>query len=472
VRLVAVLLCFAACSFDSSGTTGGAGGGVGGAGGTGGSGGTGGTGATGGTGGNQCTGSCSSIAGEIRVNGIVWTSDTLPAAMRIVGDTISLDTSAVCTPSGQVALTWSTNPAQTVFSPSPNAASVLAYTTAPGDFHVTLRISDPGCTSAAPLDVTVWALTALGPQPLATNPVGGATNTVNDVDTGGGMVWTATGNGGFTIELAPPRSQWVDLEAARGGTFVAGNLSTVFFDASNALVWFAANGAQSAVDNIGVTTGPVTAIDVSANAGHNLVVGGFSRGAGPVHLAADRGLMDWTSGTAFTNIRQVGNDNLSAVAELAGQPLWAGGSKLDDFSAIPPSGLSISGGNDDKIRALALDGTHLWVGTDGQGLVRTDAATATIQETLTMMSAAPKNLPGNKIRDLAVDGQDIWIATDQGIARYKLDAGAVVSYKQSAPGMNITGPQLDTRGIAVDRSTGVRRVFAATAAGVLVLETP
>src|SRR5262249_33926778 len=155
-------------------------------------------------------------------------SDTMPSARRIVGDTVSIDTSAVCTPSGQTAITWSVMPTgQTVISPSANASSILLYTTSPGDFHVTLRLEDPGGASAAPLDVTVWALTATGPQSIATNPAGGAANTVNGVATGAGKLWTATGNGGWTLELTPPRTAWVDLEVVRTGTFITANLATV-----------------------------------------------------------------------------------------------------------------------------------------------------------------------------------------------------------------------------------------------------
>src|SRR5262249_12925448 len=175
---------------------------------------------------------------------------------------------------------------------------------------------------------------------------------------------------------------------------------------------------------------------------------------------SDHGIMDWNGTTAFANIRQVGNDGVSAVVELPGLPLWAGGVSLDNFTNIPPTSTDVFCGGDDKIRSLALDGTHLWIGSDGFGLAQANAMTGAVTEIITMMSTSPKNLPGNKIRDLAVDGQDVWMATDQGIGRYKLDAGAVVAYKKSSAGMMLTGPQLDTRGIVVDRSTGVRRVFA------------
>jgi hypothetical protein len=47
-----------------------------------------------------------------------------------------------------------------------------------------------------------------------------------------------------------------------------------------------------------------------------------------------------------------------------------------------------------------------------------------------------------------------------------------VQYQLQSPGVPLTGPQLDTRAVAVDRSTGSRRVFAATGGGVIVLETP
>ena len=476
VRWFAAVLILAACSFDTSGAAGSGGsGGTGGMGGSGGSGASGGNGGTGGTGGNMCTGACTQITGEIRVNGTVWMSNTMPSVFRIVGDTISLDTSAVCTPSGQTAYTWSVSPqnrTSATITPSANAASVLLYATNPADYHVTLHIADPGCTSATPLDVTVWAFTALGPQAIATNTASPGSNTINDVSAGGGKLWTATADGAWRIDLAPPHTPWEDVSTvySSGSGLVQANLVSVLFDAPDGIVWYAAAQMQADVNKIVVSSTAIDLVDVATNAGHNLVVAEFSKGAGTVHLASDRGIMDWDGTTAFVNIRQVATDSLSAIVELPSMPLWAGGQALDNFTAIPPSNVDVFAG-DDKIRALALDGTHLWIGADGFGLARANPTTGAVDDTITMMTAPPKNLPGNKVRDLAVDGQDLWMATDQGIARYKLDASAVVAYTQLTGGAVLTGPQLDTRGIIVDRSTGVRRVFAGTAAGVLVLET-
>jgi len=408
---------------------------------------------------------------------MLWMSQTMPAYTVIVGDTVVLQARQVMPASAT--LSWSLTPSNGTNGTirPPGSTLVVLYPTEPGDYHAHLTVTDP--MSGMFCEITNFAFRALGPQPLPNNAASAASNQVNDLSAGGQQLWTATGDRAWRIALDPGmRSGWQDVRTAfpQGVGFAMNNLGAVFYDGSDSAVWYAVNGPQPSVFKVDLTGANIDAVDIAGAAGGNAKANEFSRGGGPVHVATDHGLLQWSSGSSFTNRQFImGMENLSTVTEVPATAVWAGGPSLQSFGGGSCTPCDVFPGGDDKIRALRFetgDNNILWVGSDGFGLGKYNISMGTRVDTLTTQSAPPRQMPSDKIRAIVIDGLDVWLATDQGAARFKRDPGAVITYGLQAPGQPLAGPQLDTRALVVDYSTGPRRVFLGTAAGVLVLEVP
>jgi hypothetical protein len=417
------------------------------------------------------------VQAQILVAGEPWTRDDAPARLVVAGDDVGLSLGGVCTPSGQVAVVWTvTTPGGTVLPllPSPDAAAVTFFGANLDDYHVRAHVIDPVCPATA-LDLAIFAARTLGPQPLATNAASGGANDIRGLATGAGFLWVAAGDGAWRIASSPPRDSWQNVEAQfpAGDTLVSANLASVFYDDSSSSVFYGAASPEGNVTRVLLGQGSLQNVNVSQSAGGNVLARDFSRGSGPLHLATDKGVLEWASGGAFTNL-QLGQTSLNAVAEAPGQPLWAGARTLFRLGGASPLTVDVFGGPDDRVRALAVDATaqQVWVGSDGNGLAPVVELTGAVGDVLSTSGPMGRRLPGNRVRAIVLEGRDVWMATDQGAARYKLDAQAIVSYKFSAPGAPLPAAQLDSAALAIDGSGPTRRVFVGTSVGVLVLETP
>jgi hypothetical protein len=420
------------------------------------------------------SGPCPTADADILVDNMVWTSDTIPRAIGNVGDSVALQ-ARVCTRSGRGNVVWSFSaasaPGDLRLGAGPTAT---AFATAPGELHIHLHLVDP--ITGDTFDRTVFAERALGPRFLAANTSSPGSRFINQLSAGANKLWVATNDGPWTVALAPPHTPWTDLRVSIGSNFVGTGQAAVFFDNTDNLVWFGGKGLQLAVSKVRLNPPGVDRVDVSVAAGGGTSVRGFSSALGGLFLVCDRGVFAWASnGIGFVDpsFGMVNDSNLWALG--AGlSTLWAGGHDLEGFSSNSQSAQDPFGSPDDRIRGVAVDPTNgawVWLGSDGMGAGRFDTAAGTMEEQLTTQSAAHP-LPGDHVRDLALDDADVWIATDQGLARYKRDAIAVVDYRVSDGGTALTAAQLSTHAVVVDRSTGLRRVFVGTEDGVYVLEAP
>src|SRR5262249_34128685 len=152
--------------------------------------------------------------------------------------------------------------------PSTSAPAIFLFPTDPAQYHVMLRISEPGCAQAQPLDLSIWALTALGPQPIGTNPSSGGSNDIRDLDAGDGYIWCATGNGAWRTAITAPHTPWQNVENVytQGPGLVTGSLGAVFFDGSDAIVWYAAQAANIEVNQIALGANRIDVVDVAGSA--------------------------------------------------------------------------------------------------------------------------------------------------------------------------------------------------------------
>ena len=104
-----------------------------------------------------------------------------------------------------------------------------------------------------------------------------------------------------------------------------------------------------------------------------------------------------------------------------------------------PEWINFTYGND--IRAVALEGNYVWVGTLGGGLVKLDKTNGN----MTFYNKANSGLPDNRVLAIAIDGQgNKWIGTGGGLAKF--DGVRWTVYKTSNSGL----PSDVVRTIAID----------------------
>ncbi len=143
----------------------------------------------------------------------------------------------------------------------------------------------------------------------------------------------------------------------------------------------------------------------------------------------------------------VGTDLGIGVYDLEGTPIRTLTAMADQLPAAPISDI-----------AVGLNG-DVWIASEGNGLVRRDAAGMTTA--FTVQNQNPANFLSNQIKALAHDGTDLWIGTDAGVARWE-EAGQRFVFPVTLMGGQL--PDLQIQGIAV----GGGHVFVATRQGLAV----
>src|SRR5262249_30629941 len=156
--------------------------------------------------------------------------------------------------------------------------------------------------------------------------------------------------------------------------------------------------SQQNVSRVSVSNGAIQTANVSQNAGGSVKARAFSSAGGPVHLACDRGVLEWSAQipSAFVNRQTIGpSDDLFAVAETSGPLglLLAGGAGLERLAPPPAVARDIFLMGDDKIRALAMERTATdtiaWIGSDTFGLAGYSRTADRLIDHLTTDTAAP-----------------------------------------------------------------------------------
>ena len=382
----------------------------------------------------------------LTVNGRVAASAaTSPIVTVSLGDTVVLSAAGSCSQRGPVTFEWEIVDADLAATAdaSTDSETLRVYPVLPGDYRVTLTVSDDA-GSGEP--VSIIALRAFPWVSLAEQ------DDVRDVAIGAGRIWMATGDGAFFLDLA-------DLEAGvqavndgvPGPPDVSDNLSAVHFAGGDGVVWFARRGNAGQVWRVDASSLAVNAINLPvvvdvrdiAAAGPGVMVGGRD------------GVLQAPDNQSFGPPDPV--EDVHAVAENA-QSAWAGGQDL--FRVGTAASISPFGENDDKIRALVGDGDRVWVGSDDQGIARIDGTAVAAVYT------QDDQLPTNKIRALTVDSAgDVWAATDKGVVRYKNDRDVWVTMDEAA---GLDG-LVDVFGVAVQETEGERLIVIGAGSGIGIL---
>ncbi|HKE16813.1 MAG TPA: PKD domain-containing protein [Kofleriaceae bacterium] len=378
----------------------------------------------------------------LSVNGVEASGGDQPIATVLLGDTVTLSAAGSCSQRGPVTYQWAIEDGDLRHSVDTglDSQSLRVYPSLPGDYLVTLTVSDD-VASGEP--VTVHALRA-----DAWGQVSDQAD-VRDVAMGAGRMWIAAGAGAFYIDLDDTASGAKLLnDAVPGPPDVSNNLSAVHFGSGD-LVWFARQGNANQVWRVGDASLAVEVIDLPGN---NDVRDIASSGPGVMVGGKDGVLSSLDNNTFGAPNPEV---DVFAVADNA-DGSWAGGSALfrvggSMFSPFPDA--------DNKIRALVGDGDLVWAGSDGQGVARFDGADATV-------FTEADGLPSNVIRALAVESSgDVWAATAVGVARYKQDRKVWVKMADQA---GLTG-LLDATGIAVLEAGGERQIAVGAGGGIAIL---
>jgi ligand-binding sensor domain-containing protein len=98
----------------------------------------------------------------------------------------------------------------------------------------------------------------------------------------------------------------------------------------------------------------------------------------------------------------------------------------------------------DDVRAISVQGSMVWVGTAGGGLVRWEPDA----DTFTQFLRPQDGLPGNDVRDLALDpAGNLWVATERGLGKRAAN-GEWTMYNRQTTGGRLTSDDVTTVAVA------------------------
>lgn len=335
-----------------------------------------------------------------------------PILTVILGDTIVLSAAGSCSNRGTLSYEWQVGEVLAATAdPGTSREGLTVYPTSPGDFPITLTLSD-GAGSDEPITVNVRVL----PWVRVVEDLD-----VRDVAVGAGRIWLASNLGPRFVDLSNPGAGAQDLNLAAAGDEIPVDLSAVFFDRDDNLVWFGRRSQDDSAWRL-----DVAALDIATVAfpnpsiGQTTVSDTTTRGDG-VMVATEDGVTIAADNQTFAD-PIVAEDRDAVGDNQAGG--WAGSDnliRLSDQATFTPFG---SGNN--KIIALAGDDDLLWVGGDDRGAARLNP------DLSVDVFGTAQGLPSDRVRGLAVDGEhDVWAATEDGAARYKSDRDVWVPMGQS-----------------------------------------
>ncbi len=370
---------------------------------------------------------------------------TDPIATVLLGDTVVLSAAGSCSERGPVTFEWAIVDAELAATAdaSTDSETLRVYPVLPGDYRVTLTVSDD---AGAGEPVSILALRAFPWVPLADQ------DDVRDVAVGAGRIWMATGDGAFFLDLADLEAGVQAInDAVPGPPDVSDNLSAVYFAGADGVVWFARRGNAGQVWRVSASSLAVSDILLPSVVDVRDIAA-----AGPgVMVGARDGVLQAPDNQSFGQPNPV--EDVHAVAENT-ESAWAGGRDL--FRVGAAGSISPFGEEDDKIRALVGDGDRVWVGSEDQGIARVEGSAVAAVYTL------DDQLPTNKIRGLAVDSAgDVWAATDKGVVRYKNDRDLWVTMAEPA---GLDG-LVDVFGVAVQETEDSRFIVIGASSGLGIL---
>jgi len=185
-----------------------------------------------------------------------------------------------------------------------------------------------------------------------------------------------------------------------------------------------------------------------------------------VWVGTERGLFRIRSPGAGPDVMLLTADRVRALAAHGGD-VWAGTDgglfRLSSDAGVAedaPPMVQPDAGPPGRVGALASDGTRLYAGIERDLWV--------LDPDDGWGRAAPFGVPGVRIRALAVQDSVVWIGTDEGLIRWDTGSDVVTNYTFAAGDLP-SGPRGE-RGVS-DVSSAIRgRVWVATPAGAVRLD--
>ncbi|MEM9493107.1 MAG: hypothetical protein AAGC55_28415, partial [Myxococcota bacterium] len=349
---------------------------------------------------------------------------TTPSKSVLLGDTVALSAAGSCVADGTLAYEWTiTSPDSDLADtaqPGLDAETIEIYPTTAGEYTVTLVISDGLGNSAARETV---AFAARGWVPLTVDAEDKDADDINDLTVGGGFLWLATRSAAYRSSLSTLATTPYELvNDVYGGSGLSTNSRAIYYDDAVQEVWF---GGKDEVFKIDLSAEAPDSVAYPVDPGGD--VREIVQGAKGLLVASQQGVSRALDRMKF--VPEITHD-AHAVGRV-GDSEWAG---IKDPSEESDSDLyDLTTGetfsffpDDDKIRSLVEvpgdPAAELWIGTDGDGIIRFDPVNKTDLDVFT----APDDLPDDKARELFVEPSgahagDVWVATQSGVARYKHD---------------------------------------------------
>ena len=369
-----------------------------------------------------------------------------PIATVILGDTLVMSAAGSCSNRGTLSYDWQLGDLAATADPGTDSEGLTIYPTEPGDFPITLTLSDE-VGSDDPITVNLrvlrWERVAEGLN-------------VRDVAVGAGRIWIATNVGPRFVDLSNLGAGAQDLNnAADGIDLPEDDFAAVFFDPDDGLVWFGRTAEDDTAFRLDLESFSFATVPFpSPSIGPTTVRDITTQGNGVMYSTQD-GVTIAADNQTFAEPIDPGDRHAVGDNEAGG---WAGSNalvRLSDGEEFTPFG---AGPN--AIRAIAGDDDLLWIGGDDKGVARMNA------DLSFDVFRTDDGLPGNRVRGLAVDGDhDVWAATQTGAGRYKRDRGVWVAMGEEAGLDDLT----DLLSIATGVQGGRTVVVVGGAQGLAIL---
>jgi hypothetical protein len=392
-----------------------------------------------------------------------------PFAHVLIGDLVELSAAGSCVQRGPISYEWQISPLdgtrQTAL-PDLTAETLTVYPVTAQQYTVSLTVRDGDGASQV---LQVFGFEAHGFARLD----GIADGEIRDLSAGGGSLWIAARSGAYRASLEAPEGGFFALADEIDGDALPDRTRAIFYDPVTSQVWVGDERASDDVWRIDLNQVPPSSqaveLDDDDALGDSATVFAIARLAAGVALATDRGLT-WCDDQDDGCEGRLAPEGVE-VRALA-YPRWAGAARLYDVGADGAPSDPFPGGGDAKIRALAVDAAagELWIGADGGGIARADAATGAPIEVYTK---ALSGLESDKIFALAVEttgrfAGDVWAATESGVSRFvrAREVWITLGNNQGLAQRN------KLRAIAVDEAAGRRVIFAGSTNGLVYIRAP
>lgn len=373
-----------------------------------------------------------------------------------VGDSITLNAGASCSPTGNINFTWTLGAGHfgTRGSDLDNFF-IEVYPDDVGDLSLAITVDDGGgspVTQAIPIvGVGFGALDIFNGNPAAVNEMVIADN----------RLWLATESGGFTQPIDAlgmrPYENINDFSTNTTAT-VPADVRDVAYDTDNDVVTYLPGDGSAAYFWDKGTDDITTYIPVDAMETGTLVDAQHLAGGG-VRLLTDLRAETSTDYAAFA---LEWNRDQAVTATVQNMELLAGGDRLFRFVDADNSDTREIFGNmdPDGIATFFEDaGGALWIGSSSEGIGvidNFDDATVT------------PHLAGEDVRSIGQDAAgDMWVATGNGVFRFKADWGVWISLG-AKHGLAST----DDRALIVDEGGARDRILVGGADDLYLLSRP